>query len=135
MKKSLKIGVAVLALFVFSAVIETSEGFAQTQQEAEKEVDEMPLPPGGMEGFTKYMIENLSYPSAAKENKIEGKVYVRFVVMADGGVDKVEIIRGIGGGCDEEAVRMVVNSGTWTPGKKAGTAVATQMTLPIMFKL
>jgi protein TonB len=135
MKNLLKIGFSCFALFVFSVVLETSQVFAQTQQEVQKEVDEMPVPHGGMEGLTKYMIENLKYPVSAKENKIEGKVFVSFVVKSDGSVDNPEIIRGIGGGCDEEAMRMVANSGTWTPGKKDGKAVATQMVLPIMFKL
>ncbi|WP_075350679.1 energy transducer TonB [Algoriphagus marinus] len=135
MKISLKIGVASLALFAFSAFLETSEAMAQTQQEIHKEVDQMPVPPGGMEGFTKYMIENLKYPASAKENKIEGKVFVSFVVKPDGSIENPEIIRGIGGGCDEEAMRMVANSGTWTPGIKDGKAVATQMVLPVMFKL
>ena len=135
MKKLLKTGLICLSLFAFSAVLETSEALAQTQQEVQKEVDEMPVPPGGMEGFTKYMIENLKYPASAKENKIEGKVFVSFVVKSDGTVEKAEIIRGIGGGCDEEAMRMVANSGTWTPGIKDGKAVATQMVLPVMFKL
>ncbi len=105
------------------------------QETAQTQVDEMPVPPGGMEGFTKYMIENLKYPATAKEAKIEGMVMVRFVVKADGSVDAVEVLRGIGGGCDEEAVRVVKNSGTWTPGKKEGKAVAAQMTLPVQFKM
>ena len=90
------------------------------QETVQKEVDEMPVPPGGMEGFTKYMIENLKYPASAKDAKIEGMVMITFVVKSDGSVDAVEVLRGIGGGCDEEAVRVVKNSGIWTPGKRKG---------------
>ena len=105
------------------------------QETVHKQVDEMPVPPGGMEGFTKYMIENLKYPASAKEATIEGMVMVTFVVKSDGSVDAIEVLRGIGGGCDEEAVRVVAESGKWTPGKMDGKAVNTQMTLPIKFKL
>lgn len=108
---------------------------SNAQEVIHEQVEEMPVPPGGMEGFTKYMIENLNYPTSAKEAKIEGMVMVTFVVKSDGSVDAVEILRGIGGGCDEEAVRVVKNSGKWTPGKKEGKAVAAQMTLPVQFKL
>ncbi|TDQ19257.1 TonB family protein [Algoriphagus boseongensis] len=108
---------------------------AKAQETVQKQVEEMPVPPGGMEGFTKYMIENLKYPAAAKEANIQGMVMVTFVVRADGSVDTIEVLRGIGGGCDEEAVRVVAESGKWTPGKNGGKAVATQMTLPIQFKI
>jgi protein TonB len=105
------------------------------QETVQKEVDEMPVPPGGIEGFTNYMIQNLKYPATAKDAKIEGMVMITFVVKSDGSVDAVEVLRGIGGGCDEEAVRVVKNSGIWTPGKKEGKAVAAQMTLPVQFKM
>lgn len=105
------------------------------QETVHKQVEEMPSPPGGMQGFTQYMIDNLKYPEAAKEANIQGMVMVTFVVRADGSVDTIEVLRGIGGGCDEEAVRVVAESGKWTPGKKEGKAVNTQITLPIQFKM
>ena len=108
---------------------------ANAQETVQKQVDEMPVPPGGMEGFTKYMIENLNYPASAKDAKIEGMVMVTFVVKSDGSVSNIEVLRGIGGGCDQEAVRVVAESGKWTPGKNGGKAVSTQMTLPVQFKL
>ncbi len=104
-------------------------------QETATNVDEMPSPPGGMEGFTQYMIKNLTYPTAAREAGTQGMVVLTFVVTAEGKVEAVEVIRGIGKGCDEEAVRVITNSGTWTPGKKDGKAVATRMNLPVNFKL
>lgn len=105
------------------------------QETVQKQVDEMPVPPGGMEGFTQYMIKSLKYPASAKEAKIQGMVMVTFVVKSDGSVDAIEVLRGIGGGCDEEAVRVIAESGKWTPGKKEGKTVPTQMTLPVQFKL
>lgn len=105
------------------------------QETVHKQVDELPVPPGGMPGFTQYMIDNLKYPETAKEKGIEGLVVVAFVVKSDGSVENIEIIRGIGAGCDEEASRIIAESGKWTPGKMDGKAVNTQMTLPIKFKL
>ncbi|WP_051287286.1 energy transducer TonB [Algoriphagus mannitolivorans] len=108
---------------------------AKAQETVHKKVDEMPVPPGGMPGFTQYMIDNLKYPETAKEKGIEGLVLVAFVVKSDGSVENIEIIRGIGAGCDEEAKRIVAESGKWTPGRLDGESVNTQMTLPIKFKL
>jgi protein TonB len=95
----------------------------------------MAAPPGGITGLTNYMIQNLKYPTAAKEAKVQGMVVVSFVVDAEGNVGSIEVLRGIGTGCDEEAVRVISNSGIWTPAKKEGKAVATKMTLPVQFKL
>ena len=120
-------------LVIFSWMSHPTE--VKAQETAQNEVNEMPVPPGGIEGFTKYMIETLNYPTSAREAKIQGMVIVRFTVKEDGTVDAVEVLRGIGSGCDEEAVRVVKNSGKWTPGKKEGKSVATQMTLPVQFKL
>ncbi|GAA0879982.1 hypothetical protein GCM10009119_29520 [Algoriphagus jejuensis] len=105
------------------------------QERVHDKVDEMPVPPGGMEGFTQYMIKTLKYPQEAKEAKIEGKVLVTFVVKSDGTVSSSKILQGIGGGCDEEALRVVANSGVWTPGKLDGKSVNTQITLPVQFKM
>ncbi len=104
-------------------------------QEVHDKVDEMPVPPGGMDGWIKHMSENLKYPEAARDKKIEGMVVLTFVVKEDGSVSEVEILRGIGAGCDEEGKRVVEISPNWTPGKIAGKAVNTRMRLPINFKL
>lgn len=108
---------------------------AQAQVTVKTQVDEMAAPPGGMGGFTEYMMKNLTYPTAAKEVGTQGMVVVSFVVDAEGKVGSVEVLRSIGNGCDEEAVRVISNSGTWTPAKIGGKAVASKMTLPVQFKL
>jgi protein TonB len=108
---------------------------AQAQETVKTQVDEMAAPPGGMGGFTEYMMKNLTYPTAAKEVGTQGMVVVSFVVDAEGKVGSVEVLRSIGNGCDEEAVRVISNSGTWTPAKIGGKAVASKMTLPVQFKL
>jgi TonB family protein len=107
----------------------------QAQETVKSQVDEMPVPPGGMGGFTEYMMKNLTYPTAAKEAGTQGMVVVSFVVNAEGKVGSLEVLRGIGKGCDEEAVRVISNSGTWTPAKIEGKSVASKMTLPVQFKL
>lgn len=107
----------------------------QAQETVQSPVDEMPVPPGGITGLTNYMIQNLTYPTAAKEAKVQGMVVVTFVVTEEGKVVGTEVIRGIGSGCDEEAVRVISQSGTWTPAKKGGKVVSTKMTLPVQFKL
>ncbi len=105
------------------------------QETVHTQVDEMPVPPGGMDGWIKHMTENLKYPQAARDKKIEGMVVLTFIVKEDGSVSDVEILRGIGVGCDEEGRRVVEISPKWTPGKIAGKAVNTRMRLPINFKL
>ncbi len=122
-----------LMLLAMAWMINPTESNAQ--ETIHDQVDEMPIPPGGINGLTDYMVKNLKYPKQARKAGIEGKVLISFVVRSDGSVSAIEVQQGIGGGCDAEAVRMVENSGIWTPGKQGGKAVATQMVLPIQFKL
>lgn len=91
--------------------------------------------PGGMEALIKYLSENIKYPEQAKKDKIQGKVYISFVVEKDGSVADAKVLRGIGGGCDEEALRVVNAMPKWEPGKQKGTPVRVQYNLPIVFKL
>lgn len=91
--------------------------------------------PGGMEALIKYLSENIKYPEQAKKNKIQGKVYISFVVEKDGSVADAKVLRGIGGGCDEEALRVVNAMPKWTPGKQRNTPVRVQFNLPVAFKL
>ncbi len=98
-------------------------------------VETMPTPQGGMEGWNKYLQNNLKYPTQARRMGIEGTVYVVFVVNTDGSIQDVEILRGIGGGADEEAMRVVQNAPKWEPGKQRGKPVRVKMRLPIRFKL
>ena len=126
-----------LRIAFFSLVLGLSLSFnatVQAQETVNSTVDEIPVPPGGIAGLTNYMIKNLKYPTAAKEAKVQGMVVISFIVTAEGKVENVEVLRGIGSGCDEEAVRVISQSGTWTPAKKGGKTVASKMTLPVQFK-
>ncbi len=125
----------VIALLFFAALpIQTA--FAQIESDTVyMEVDEMPKPKGGMNGWNEYLAKNMRYPKAAREAKVEGTVIVAFIVLENGEVSTLEILRGIGGGCDEEVMRLVKESPKWTPGKKYGEIVKTRMRLPVRFKL
>ena len=98
-------------------------------------VEKMPEFPGGMAGLGKYLGKKIKYPELAKEAGISGKVYVTFVIDKKGKVGKVKILRGIGGGCDEEALRVVRAMPPWAAGKQRGKAVSVQFNLPINFSL
>lgn len=107
----------------------------QTADEVFDVVEVQPNPEGGMAGWNKYLATNLQYPALAREKGIEGTVIVVFEIHTDGSIHNVEILRGIGGGADEEAVRVVQNAPKWVPGKQRGREVITRMRLPIRFKL
>jgi protein TonB len=83
----------------------------------------------------RYLQESIKYPEEAKELGIQGRVFVTFVVEVDGSITDVRVLRGIGGGCDEEAVRVVKAMPKWVPGKQRGVPVRVQFNLPIKFTL
>ena len=98
-------------------------------------VEEMPSYPGGDQKMYEYLGKNIKYPQIARESSIQGRVFVNFVVEPDGSVSNVKVLRGIGGGCDEEAVRVVQSMPKWKAGKQRGKAVRVSYTLPVVFKL
>ena len=98
-------------------------------------VEEMPEYPGGLNKLTDYLAKNIKYPQMARESGIQGRVFVNFVVEPDGSVSNVNVMRSLGGGCDEEAVRVVKNMPKWKPGKQRGKPVRVSYILPIQFKL
>lgn len=98
-------------------------------------VEEQPNPVGGMSAFNQFLRKNLKYPSTARRMAIEGKVFVQFVVDKDGSLNEVKVIKGIGAGCDEEAIRVLKAHPNWKPGKQRGRAVKVRMVIPIYFKL
>ena len=100
-----------------------------------KVVEVMPEFPGGAAKMMEYIQKNMKYPMMARESDIQGRVFVNFVVEPDGSISNVAVLRGIGGGCDEEAVRVVQSMPKWNPGKQRGTAVRCAFTVPIIFKL
>ncbi len=85
--------------------------------------------------LSKYLSENIHYPDTARKYNIEGRVLIKFVVTEDGIISDCQILKGIGGGCDEEALRVIKNLPPWIPGKQDGKPVKVYYTLPIVFKL
>jgi len=98
-------------------------------------VEEGAEPIGGMESFLKYVSKNLKYPAQARRMGVEGKVFVQFVVEKDGSITDIKVVKGIGAGCDEEAIRVLENAPKWKPGKQRGRPVKQRIVLPIVFKL
>lgn len=96
-------------------------------------VEQMPEFPGGIEAMTKFISEHLKYPSTAAEMGISGKVILQFLVKKNGKITDIKVVRGIGGGCDEEAVRVVKLMPEWIPGKQNGNPTSVYFTLPINF--
>ncbi len=114
--------------------------FVQEEEEIEEQhiflvVENMPEFPGGEASMYKFIGKNIEYPRMAKESGISGRVFVTFVVERDGSVTDVQILRGIGGGCDEEAIRVIKMMPKWTPGKQRGKPVRVQYRMPIKFTL
>ena len=100
-----------------------------------KVVEEMPEFPGGAAKMMEFIQKNIKYPMMARESDIQGRVFVNFVVEPDGSITNVTVMRGIGGGCDEEALRVVQSMPNWKPGKQRGKAVACKYTVPVSFRL
>jgi len=98
-------------------------------------VEESPSFPGGEEARIRFLQENIEYPQMARESGIQGTVYMTFVVEPSGSVSAVRVLRGIGGGCDEEAIRVIQKMPKWNPGKQRGKPVRVQFTMPIKFTL
>ncbi len=112
----------------------------QEEEEEEAEiffiVEDMPdFQGGGQDGFRKYIAENLRYPQIAAENGIQGRVFVQFVVNEDGTVSDATVVRGVDPSLDREALRVVMSSPTWTPGRQRGEPVRVAFTFPINFVL
>ena len=97
-------------------------------------VENMPLPKNGYEGFYKFLSMELKYPRPAMKSDTQGKVFIEFVINKDGEPSNLRVIKGIGFGCDEEALR-VISLTKWNPGKQRGVPVNVRMTLPIQFQL
>ena len=120
------------------------ESFAPSPIEGEVEdpendvyqiVQEMPKFPGGDKELFQFVADHIKYPEEAKKAGTEGRVYVGFIVEPDGSLSDFKVLRGIGHGCDEEALRIVESMPKWQPGTQRGKAVRVQYLIPVNFKL
>lgn len=98
-------------------------------------VEVMPEFPGGQSGWGKYLQQAMKYPPIARENNITGRVIVSFIVEKNGNLSDIRVLRGIGGGCDEEAVRVLKATPAWKPGMQNDRPVRVAYTMPIFFQL
>jgi len=106
---------------------ETDEIFTIVEEEASF--------PGGTAGFQKFLKDNMHYPRQARVMKIEGKVFIQAVVGKDGQLTDIQLLKGVGGGCDEEALRVIKMSPQWSPAKQRGNTVRSRIVIPIVFRL
>jgi len=115
----------------------------ETKQVIQEEVDnnvytiiqKMPSFPGGEAAMMKYIAENIKYPPMAKEAGIKGTVFVTFVIDREGNVTSPQVMKGIGGGCDEEALRVIKSMPKWSAGEQNGKKVLVKINVPIRFVL
>lgn len=93
----------------------------------------MPCFPGGDENFYRFIQEEIHYPLLAHNAGVEGKVYMQFVITKYGDVVLPRVVKGIGYGCDEEAIRVVKLMPRWSPGKQSGIPVNVRISVPIVY--
>ena len=96
-------------------------------------VEEAAQFPGGQNEMLKFIQDNRQYPEEAKANNVHGKVIVNFIVEKDGSLSNITVKRGLGSGCDEEAVRIINSMPKWKPGKQKGKEVRTRIMIPVTF--
>ena len=118
-----------------NSVTTVNEEAEEIEEEIFTVVETQPQFPGGEDSLYNFIYSNLRYPQVAKDNAIEGRVFLTFVVEKDGSITNVKIKRDIGGGCGHEAKRVVEMMPKWIPGKQNGKPVKVQFNLPIIFKL
>ncbi|TAH22225.1 MAG: energy transducer TonB [Cytophagales bacterium] len=99
-------------------------------------VEKNASPSGGFEAFYRFVAANMHYPLKAKDAGVEGRIYMSFIVEKDGSLSDIYAVKGIGFGCDEEAVRVIESHDNyWTPAQIKGQAARQKLVIPIIFKL
>lgn len=111
------------------------EEIVEKKEEPFTYVEEMPTYPTGMDDLMAFIGQNISYPEIAKRAGVEGKVFVQLVIEKDGSITDIKVAKGIGAGCDEEAVRVCKLLPKWKPGKQNGKPVRVRMVIPFLFRL
>lgn len=149
------LGIAMFITISFSSQVIAQDQQAQLQMQESKQiekqdppqiqkeedtpiftvVDDMPTFKGGKDALFEYLSTNIKYPEEAKKNGVEGTCFVTYVVEKDGSISNVKVLRGIGAGCDEEAIRVIENMPDWNPANHDGKPVRVQFNIPIKFKL
>ncbi|WP_346860327.1 TonB family protein [uncultured Draconibacterium sp.] len=133
--KILKLVVPVVFLFLGMVFTANSQEKSNNKDDVFVIVDEMPEYPGGDEALRKDIANSVKYPEDAVKKGVQGKVYVTFVVDENGKVSDTKIARGVDPSLDKEAMRVMNELKTWTPGKQKGEPVKVSYTVPINFAL
>ncbi len=129
----------VLSFLLFVAI--TSGSLAQSDPSRKIEdssfihTTEVPEFPGGTKALVRYLNQQVRYPKAAADARINGRVFTSFVVDTTGCISAITILKGLGYGCDEEALRVIRQMPRWKPGKQSGRAVRVRYNLPVAFTL
>lgn len=124
-----------MALFGLTTVSAQKTVVAKKNQQVFDVVEQMPEYPGGMAAMVEYLSKNVKYPADAEKKKVEGKVFVTFVVDTDGSITDVTLMKKVFPSLDAEAMRVISAMPKWVPGKQRGQVVRVRFTVPIMFRL
>ena len=125
--------------FLLVLLLALTSGNSWAQKRAQEEifltVDSPPMPQGRLRGYYRYISNNLKYPAEAAKKKIEGRVFLQFVVEKDGSLTDIKLLTNLGYGCDEEAMRLIKNMPKWTPGRQNGVKKRTRRSITVNFKI
>lgn len=126
---------ALMAVFGLTTVSAQKTVVAKKNQKVFDVVEQMPEYPGGHAALFEYLSKNIKYPADAEKKKVEGKVFVTFVVDSDGKITDVSLLKKVFPSLDAEAIRVISAMPNWIPGRQKGQAVRVKYTVPIMFRL
>ncbi len=126
---------ALMAMFGLTTVSAQKTVVAKKNQKVFDVVEQMPEYPGGQAALFEYLSKNIKYPADAEKKKVEGKVFVTFVVDSDGKITDVSLLKKVFPSLDAEAIRVISAMPNWIPGRQKGQAVRVKYTVPIMFRL
>ena len=129
---SVQIGL-IVALLLVSSILLISRWDSESENNSEvyEIVEQMPELIGGIRGLQ----AKVTYPEIARKARVEGRVIVQFIVDKTGNVRNAQVLRGVGGGLDEEATRVISEHAVFTPGRQDGKPVSVRLAIPIVFKL
>ena len=125
---------ALMAVFGLTTVSAQKTVVAKKNQKVFDIVEQMPEYPGGQAALFEYISKNVKYPADAEKKKVEGKVFVTFVVDTDGKITDVSLLRKVFPSLDAEAIRVISGMPNWIPGKQKGQVVRVKYTVPIIFR-
>lgn len=118
------------------------EGFSSVEQASTYNgepiftvVQQQPEFPGGVQAMYKFLAQNVKYPSAAARANVTGRVFTTFVITKEGEIKDITVLKGVGFGIDEEAIRVISAMPRWRPGKQDGKPVHVRFRMPIAFEM